>query len=452
MKPFILLTFAFATALTFAKAQQKPYETMVDGVKVIVQPSGNDIVEIRTIIKGGVQNYPDNQAGIESLAMTALTECGTAVHDKNTFKNKLDEVNAYVSGFAGKNYATFTMNCIKGDFETVWPLYAEALTQPKFDPREFDRIKQDAINNLRAKESQPDEAIDLYAEKVAFAGQPYARNPDGTPEIVKTLTAVQTKAFYNSILTKSRLLIIVVADLDKALIESKVKALLTGIKAGQPFVLKKSSFTGVQNKFSSTAKVLSTNYIEGITGGPQPGTKDFTAFSVAMRIFSQKHFLEIRTNNGLSYAPQSWFNGDATASSRIAVSTTDPNKYITVYNTMMGKIKKDGFTEEELEDMKTTYLTRFFYKQETNAAQASSLASDEVLQNNWRRSIDLMDEVKNLNLAAVNKAFNTYVGNTSWVYQGDVTKVNPLLFTKSPSTAPLLKNKPLVLKSKGSKM
>jgi zinc protease len=56
----------------------------VDGVKVIVQPSGNDIVEIQTIVKGGVQNYPGNKAGIENLAFTALTECGTAKDDKNT--------------------------------------------------------------------------------------------------------------------------------------------------------------------------------------------------------------------------------------------------------------------------------------------------------------------------------------------------------------------------------
>jgi zinc protease len=60
--------------------------------------------------------------------MTALTECGTALHDKNSFKNKLDEVNAYVSGFAGKNYFAFTMNCIKSDFNTVWPLYRSAYT------------------------------------------------------------------------------------------------------------------------------------------------------------------------------------------------------------------------------------------------------------------------------------------------------------------------------------
>jgi hypothetical protein len=35
------------------------------------------------------------------------------------------------------------------------------------------------------------------------------------------------------------------------------------------------------------------------------------------------------------------------------------------------------------------------------------------------------------------KAFRTYVGNTSWVYHGDVSKVDPTLFT-SGATPPHL--------------
>ena len=43
----------------------------------------------------------------------------------------------------------------------------------------------------------------------------------------------------------------------------------------------------------------------------------------------------------------------------------------------MEKTKK-GFTEEEVRNMKTTYITSQYYKEETNAAQANSLAANEV--------------------------------------------------------------------------
>ncbi len=428
MQKNIILLLLTGWLFTSAQAQKPAYETMVDGVKVIVQPSGNDIVEVQTILKGGVQNYPADKSGIESLAFSALTECGTKSMDKNSFKDKLDKVSAQVYGYTTKDYAVFRMNCIKGDFNIVWPLYAEALTQPRFDEKEFARVKQDAINNLKAQNSQPDAAINKYAEQVAFAGRDYAKDPMGTVESLQSFTAAATKAYYQSILTRGRMVVVVVADLDKAEIESKVKAMLDGIKPGAPFTLKKSSFRIYKNTFTSTPKELATNYVEGITSGPQPGTPDFNAFQVAMRIFYDRHFLDVRTNNGLSYAPGAYFSGGATSSARFIVSTTQPDAYIKVFDQLVERIKTGGFTEAEVKDMKITYLTNFYYKQETNSAQAASIAANEVLHDNWRRSLTMVDDVKKLTPDDVNNAFRKYIGNVSWVYQGDTKKVNPILF------------------------
>lgn len=428
MKKNFLILISLLSA-SVASAQKPAYDMTVDGVKVIVQPSGNDIVEVQTIIKGGVMNYPENKAGIESLAMTALTECGTAKHDKNSFKDILDKVSAQVYGYAGKDYSVLRMNCVKTDFDTVWPLYVEALTQPKFDEKEFARIKDNALSRLKGMESQPDFAVNKYADKVAFAGRNYAKDPSGTTESLTPLTVQETKAYYQNLLVKSRLLVVVVADLDKADIETKVKGLLNGIKPGAAFTLKKESFKAYKNTFASMPRAIATNYLIGTTSGPQPGTPDFNAFNVAMRIFYDRHFLEVRTNNGLSYAPGAYFSNGATSVARFSVSTTEPDKYIAVFDKLVDKVKGSGFTPDEVKNMKITYLTSFYYKQETNSAQASSLASNEVLHNNWKRSLTLAEDVKGLSVADVNNAFRKYIGGISWVYLGDTKKVNPLLYT-----------------------
>ena len=150
---------------------------MVDGVKVIVQPVSNQIVQIQTVFRGGVQNYDTSKAGIEDLALTALTECGTANDDKNSFKNKLDKVSGQIYSRAGMDFSTFSLNCIKEDLSTVWPLYEDALTKPHFDEKEFARIQQDAINSIKESESQPDYAIEKLAKTTAFAGMNYAKDP-----------------------------------------------------------------------------------------------------------------------------------------------------------------------------------------------------------------------------------------------------------------------------------
>jgi len=430
MKKYIysLLAVAVIACAKPASAQTKAYEFMVDGVKVVVQPSGNNIVEIQTVIKGGVQNYPAEKMGIEAMAMRALTECGTLKHDKNSFKDALDKVSASVEAYTSKDYSVIRMSCVKPDFDTVWPLYAEAIDEPKFDTTEFSRIKQDAINDLHQNESSPDASIDKMANKVAFAGRKYAEEPQGTPEIINHLTAAETKAYYGSILTKSRLFIVVVGDIDQAAIEAKVRALLEPLKKGAPYTMPESFFRVYNNSFNGEAKELATNYVEGVTSGPRLSSPDYYAFQIAMRIFADRHFLDIRTNNGLSYAPQAWFSSGSTSVAKFAVSTTMPNKYIAVFDKLVDSTKRNGFTPAELADMKVTYLTGFYYKNETNAAQASSIAANEVLHNDWKKALTLIDNVKKVTLTDVNNAFTRYIGNIVWVYQGDTKKVDPVLF------------------------
>jgi len=429
------LLFSAAGSLIFSStfSQTKdPYEMTIEGVKVIVQPSGNEIIEIQTIIKGGVQNYSADKAGIESLAMNALTECGTVKDDKNSFKNKLDKVSAQVYGGTDMDYATFTMNCIKSDLDVVWPLYVDALTTPRFDPKEFDRIRQDAINNLKAQASEPDYSINKMAREVAFSGKNYAKSPEGTEASVQKLTADESRAYYMSILTRSRLLIVVVGEIDRPELEQKMQSMLSAIPQGNPYTLQKETYSPSQNTFKSEKKDLATNYIQGVTSAPLPGTPDYNAFALATRIFYDRQFLEVRTNNGLSYAPYTFLDGGLSPSFNIDVSTTQPDKFIGVIDKLITKTKKEGFTDEEVKNMKTTYLTSFYNKQETNSAQASSLASNEILHNNWRRALTFTDDIKKLSVADVNKVFDKYISHITWVYQGDPSKVTPALYTQAP--------------------
>ena len=431
---YIIAGALFITPL-LSLAQGEPYELKINGVKVIVKPSGNDIVVIQTVLKGGVQNYSADKAGIESLAINALTECGTLNDDKNSFKDKLDKVSAQVGGYTGMDFASINLNCIKMDFDKVWPLYVDAIVSPKFDAKEFERIKNDAINFIRSNEGSPDNAIDKMARQTAFSGKHYAKDPQGSTETVGKLTLAETKQYWKSLFTRSRMVIVIVADLDKEEIVKKVTAMLSKVPAGKPIAIKKESYMPVKNSFKPQERENATNYVRGITGGPQPGTPEYNAFVLAMNIFASRHFVEIRTKNGLSYAPQSWFSAGTTPYANISVTTTDPDKYIAVARALIDKIRREGFTEAELKNEKTGYLTGIYYQQETNSAQAASLASNEVLHGNWKRSIQIKEDIKKVTLADLNAAFNKYINNITWVYQGDPKKVTPALYTQKETPA-----------------
>jgi predicted Zn-dependent peptidase len=225
------------------------------------------------------------------------------------------------------------------------------------------------------------------------------------------------------------MVIVVVGEIEKSELEQKIKNLLSPIPQGVPFNLKKEVFLPAENSFSAVKKDFATNYIQAVSGAPAPGTADYNAFVLAMRIFSDRQFLDVRTNHGLSYAPYSYFDGGLSPTANIFVSTTEPNKYIAVMNDLINRTRKEGFTEEEVKNMKNYYITNFYYRLETNAAQASSLAANEVLHNNWRRSLTLNEDMKNLTRDDLNRVFNKYVNRFAWVYQGDPAKVDQVLYT-----------------------
>ena len=259
-------------------AQQPAYEVMVDGVKIIVQPTLDEIVEIRTIIKGGVQNYPADKAGIESIAMKMLTEGGTQNDDRNSFKNKLDKVSATMYSTSDMDYSSFNLSCIKSDLSSVWNLYADAFTKPRFDEKEFARIKQNQVNQIRSQSSNPDFAIQQLGREVAFSGKAYANNPLGTVAAITALTLADAKDYFKMIANKKQVFMVVVGNIEKPMIEKMARDVIGSLPEGNAFQLSKEGYATTKNTFKSEKKDLATNYVMGIAGGPQPGSKDYNAF------------------------------------------------------------------------------------------------------------------------------------------------------------------------------
>ena len=87
MKKFFLTTKYWLCALIILSAgtvvAQKgdAYEMNVSGVKVIVQPSGNQIVEIQTIIKGLTHDYELNRGQKGYGAVISYLEQHNITHD-----------------------------------------------------------------------------------------------------------------------------------------------------------------------------------------------------------------------------------------------------------------------------------------------------------------------------------------------------------------------------------
>src|SRR5206468_10611865 len=223
-------------------------------------------------------------------------------------------------------------------------------------------------------------------------GMDYAKSPSGSMETIQKMTPKETKSYFQSILTRSHIFIVIVGDIAKEDLEKKLSALIEKIPQGKPFVLKRNSFVPQSNTFVAQQKDVATNYILGFSAAPASNSKDYFAGTLASGLFYDKAFLEVRTNNGLSYAPAAYITSGLTPFSAMYVTTKEPDKYIAVARNMVDKIKRDGFPSDDVRNMKNTYATNQYYNNETNASLCSLVASNEIQLGDWHHALTLKED------------------------------------------------------------
>jgi len=160
---------------------------------------------------------------------------------------------------------------------------------------------------------------------------------------------------------------------------------------------------------------------------PAYGTSETYAMQIAFGILADHLFDEIRTKRSLSYAPSASYSTNINPYSNIYVSTTDPKQAVSVMIDELKKLKKEGFSEKEIKDQKSGYLTSYYMGLETNSAQTLGLGMAEV-KGNWKNFNSFIENINKVSPKEVNTVFNKYIEGIRWSYLGDLSKVNSEIF------------------------
>lgn len=405
-------------------------ELMVDGIKVIYKPSNKDIISVALYVRGGTMNFTKEQEGIEALTMNVLAESGSQKYAHDLFHSELESMGTTIAAGSGLDASTITMDCLKSKWEKSWDLFSDMIMHPIFDENTFSNKKDEAINNLKQIESDPDSHIDDLINAEVYKGTNYNKMLSGTESSLSKLTLNDLKNYYSSLVAKGRMYVVIIGNLTPEEIKAKV-SMLKGIPLGTPPPV----FSDKRPDFSSSSlykedRQLATNYIKGIMDCPKPGAPDYVAMKIAIQILSDRLFLEIRTKRNLSYAPYSYVAGQKNPYSCMYVSTTDPAQAVQVMIDEVKKIHKNGFDAKELTDKKEQYLTRYYMNLETNSALATTIGDNENWST-WKTATQVLDEVQKLKVEDINTAFRNYTKSIRWLYLGETKGLDEKIFTQS---------------------
>jgi zinc protease len=401
----------------------------VAGVRVIQRPNyANDAVAVNLYLLGGTRQLTAATQGIESLLLHG-GEYGTLKYPGGNWRATWGLTGSRIVIDPEADWTVYGFRGIRQEFDTSWDAFADRLMHPTLSSSSLKIFRARLVADSRVASDNPDVYIAKLADSIAFAGQPYGLNPDGTET---TLAALDSAAVgrYEHQVVKSRLLLVVVGNITRAQIEAAVSRTLSALPEGNyKWTLPPVSDSSIASNLSIQLRwrILPTNYVMGIFHGPDAASPSSPAFRVALALLSSGMTSTIREERGLSYAANAiWIDRGATAGA-VYVSTASPTTVLPLIANQMNYIRHIPVSEN-LHDFTDQFIVDYFADNMTNAAQADFLARAQLYQGDYRKASQAMEDLRRVSAADVRDAATKYFNHIDFVYLGDTTRVSRSAF------------------------
>ena len=404
-------------------------EFEVNGLKVLVKRrEGSLTVAAGLFIRGGASNINAQNAGIETLMLSASTEA-SAGFPRDRMRSELSRMGTVLGSSSNNDYSVLSLACTRMHFDRSWQLFTDVVMRPSFTKEDVALVQERTVVSLSDDTDTPDVYLQRLQDKIAYAGHPYLNNTSGTPETVAKLTPEDLRAYHTKLMETSRLLLVIVGDLNvnevRSLVEGSFGKLPRGSYKQQP--VPQLAFD--KSSVDITPRDLKTNYIQGLFTAPSLTSPDIYAMRVASSLLRDRVFEEVRVKRNLSYAPDAFLRTQAANVGGLYVTAVDANQSIRVMLSEIQRLQTEPVSASDIQAVVAQYLTTYYLGQETNAAQAGELAQYELIGGGWRNSIDFLEKLPAVTPADIQRVSQKYMRNIRFVVLGNPRSVDTGVFT-----------------------
>jgi len=411
-----------------AKQASLVSEFDINGLKVLMKRrEGSLTVAAGLFIRGGASNINSTNAGIETLMLSASTEA-TAGFPRETMRSALSRMGTVIGSSSNTDYSVLSLGCTRLHFDKSWQLFTDVIMRPSFTKEDVSLVQERAIIALSDDTDSPDVYLQKLQERVAYAGHPYLNNTSGTPETLAKLTPDDLRRYHDKLFESSRLLLVIVGDLNPSEVKELVASSLGKLPRGnyKPESLPALAFD--KSTVEVTPRDLPTNYVQGMFTAPSLTSPDIYAMRVASSLLRDRVFEEVRVRRNLSYAPDAFLRTQAANVGGLYVTAVDANQSIRIMLNEIAGLQTQQVRAEEIQAVVAQYLTTYYLGQETNAAQAGELAQYELIGGGWRTSVDFLEKLTAVTPADVQRVSQKYMRNIRFVVLGNPKSVDTGVF------------------------
>lgn len=404
-------------------------EFEVNGLKVLVKRrEGSLTVAAGLFLRGGSSNINAQNAGIEALMLASATEA-TASFPREKMRSETARMGTVIGYGVNYDYSALTLTSTRANFERSWDIFTDVALNPSFTKEDVALVQSRLVASLRDDTDDPDTYLQRLQEHVAYVGHPYLNRPQGTAETMSRFTPDDLRKYYQHMMQTSRLLLVIVGDLDPEQLRQRIVASFGKLPRGDyhPEPLPQLSFTAPTVEV--TQRGLPTNYIQGLFTAPALTAGDIYPMRIASAILRDRVFEEVRVKRNLSYAPNAFLGSQGANIGGLYVTAVDANQAIRVMLDEVQRLQRVPIEKEDITAIVSQYLTTYYMGEETNAAQAAELAQYELIGGGWRNSLDFIEHLRSVTPADVQRVSQKYMRNIQFVVIGDPARIDKHIFT-----------------------
>src|SRR6266571_708481 len=404
----------------------------VNGLKVLVKRrEGSQTVAAGLFIRGGVENINAANAGIESLMLNVASEASTGF-PRERLRKKLSRMGTVIGESVSYDYSVLSLTATRSNFDRSWEIFTDVALHPAFNKDDVALVQARMVAALRDDADEPDTYLQRLQERVAYAGHPYLNRPEGTAESVSHLTAEDLRAYHQKTMQTSRLLLVIVGDLDASQIRPRVIAAFGKLPRGDYKAQTPPQLSFASSTVDVTPRELPTNYVQGMFSAPPITSPDIYPLRVASSLLRDRVFEEVRVKRNLSYAPDAFLRSQSANIGGLYVTAVDANQAVRVMLNEILRLQREPIDQDDITAVIAQFLTTYYMSQETNAAQAAELAQYELIGGGCRNSLLFLEKLRAVTPADVRRVAQKYMHNFRFVVLGNPQQIDKNVFTGQP--------------------
>ncbi|CAN5593442.1 pitrilysin family protein [soil metagenome] len=425
---FVITNFAQTGKSAIARQAELVTEFDVNGLKVLVKRRQHaPTVAAGLFIRGGARNINDKNAGIENMMLEVATE-GSKNFPREVLRKELSRTGSSVGSASSSDYSVISLASTRRNFDRSWDIFTDLILNPTFTDSDIGQVRERIITGLREQETDNDNYLQILQDRIIYSNHPYSNDVRGTIETVGKFTAKDLREYHQKVMQSSRLLLVVVGDVDPHALQKRITATLGKLPRGEYKEQPYPALDFSKATLDITSRTLPTNYIQGVFNAPSLNNPDYSAMRVAVAILQGLVYSEVRDKRQLSYLPNAELGSSSANTANIYVTAVDANQAVSVMLDQINNLKNKQINKEIISGVAEHFLTTYYLGQETNAAQAAELAKYELIGGGWRNAFDFLDKVRQVTPEQVQAVSKKYMKNIRFVVVGNPAAIDKRIF------------------------